>query len=51
MLNDEVMSVYNINMEKKNNFTDLHFFFRSLLRQTKESENCLMKKKKKTVQR
>ena len=27
--------------EKKNNyFTDLHFLIRSLLRQTKESENC-----------
>ena len=34
-------------MEKKNNnFTDLHFFFRSLLRQTKESEDCLKKKKR-----
>ena len=35
--------------KKNNNFTDLHFFFRSLLRQTKESENCL--KKKNTIQR
>ena len=34
-------------MERKNNnFTDLHFFFRSLLRQTKESEDCLKKKKR-----
>ena len=28
-------------MEKNNiKFTDLHFFIRSLLQQTKESENC-----------
>ena len=27
-------------MEKKNKFTDLHFFIGSLLRQTKETENC-----------
>ena len=40
-----VCDLSNINMEKKNNdFTYLHFFFRSLLRQTKESENCLKKK-------
>ena len=26
--------------EKNSNFMDLHFFIRSLLRQTKESENC-----------
>ena len=33
-------------MEKKNNnFTDLHFFIRSLLQQTKEFENCWKKKR------
>ena len=31
--------------EKKNKFTDLHFIIRSLLRQTKESENCFKKKR------
>ena len=31
-------------MEKKNNyFTGLHFFIRSMLRKTKESENCCEK--------
>ena len=39
-----VCKLSNINMEKKNNnFTDLHFFICSLLRQSKESENCLGK--------
>ena len=30
--------------KKKKNFKDLQFFIRSLLRQTKESENCWKKK-------